>query len=129
MKKSVLTILTLAVLTAGCASYSRLGQYPAKSEAVKVGNTVFRVYHHPDENVLLVQSPFLSGIGAAAISGLTFGTINSEEVIGGSPAVWEQAAVNYLNNESCKINRFYRLSEQAWEAVYECDPPDGSEVP
>ena len=110
-----------AVVLSGCASMSRLMEYSESRESVRVDGQRFLASKHPDEQAVLLEVPFVKGLGAAFVEGLTLTAVDMEDMVGGRESVWSEAALTFLDQDACRVLSVERVADLMYEAKYECD--------
>nr|WP_320142422.1 hypothetical protein [uncultured Cohaesibacter sp.] len=117
MKK--LTIICVCCFLAGCSGVNRAMQFDPKVHHVRVGDTAYRVFEHPKENVIMTTPPVAGAAARGFAKGLTLGLANTMP----SEKVHEQAARDYLDQTGrshCKITKGYLVVEPQYEFTYDC---------
>lgn len=108
-----------AVALTGCTSLNRAMEYDPTVHRVQTEHGVFRVFDHPDENVIMTTPSVGESMAQGVVRGATFGIV--------SPATPEQqheaAARKWLDEtgrENCKIVSGYLLVKPQYEFTFEC---------
>lgn len=108
-----------AAALAGCASLGRMESYGNRLADAKtqVDGHAFSLWVHPTEDTIMVQRGMGGALGQGAISGLTFGAVDTAPM----KPIWRRAAEWLTAPLGCSVTDAYSIDNKVtWEAPYAC---------